>query len=153
MEEEVSAKLMDECGVVPQEWSVEEPEDTTENITEDLHDVNEAREDQELQENDISMVNADSLSRLQKEDPSLRNCREQAYKTPDTVGIPKTILTDQGSNFTSELLKQLHNFLKVRGITTSPYHPEANGKIERFNGTLKSMLKKLCVEKEVDWDI
>ncbi|CAC5355659.1 unnamed protein product [Mytilus coruscus] len=139
MEEEVSAKLMDECGVVPQEWSVEEPEDTTENKTEDLHDVNEAREDQELQENDISMVNAESLSRLQKEDPSLRNCREQAYKTPEcienipkgfywekdilhrngrqpitlsTVGIPKTILTNQGSNFTSELLKQLNEFLK-----------------------------------------
>lgn len=68
------------------------------------------------------------------------------------VGVPRTILTDQGSNFKSELLKQLYDLLKVKGITTSPYHPEANGKTERFNGTLKSMLKKLCVEQTLEWD-
>ncbi|CAC5378927.1 unnamed protein product [Mytilus coruscus] len=47
IEEEISAKLIDKCGVVPQEWFVEEPEDTTENETEDLHDLNEATEVQE----------------------------------------------------------------------------------------------------------
>lgn len=62
------------------------------------------------------------------------------------VGIPQTILTDHGTNFTSELLKQLYDFLKVKGITTSPYHPAANGKTGRFNATLKSMLKKLYVQ-------
>jgi transposase InsO family protein len=69
------------------------------------------------------------------------------------VGVPRTILTDQGTKFTSQLLKQLYDFLKIRGITTSPYHPEANGKTERFNGTLKSMLKKLCSERDVEWDV
>ena len=69
------------------------------------------------------------------------------------VGIPRTILTDQGTNFTSELLRQLYELLKVKGITTSPYHPEANGKTERFNATLKSMLKKLCVKQDIEWDI
>jgi len=69
------------------------------------------------------------------------------------VGIPKTILTDQGTNFTSELLRQLYDFLKVKGITTSPYHPAANGKTERFNATLKSMLKKLCVQQKCEWDL
>lgn len=69
------------------------------------------------------------------------------------VGIVRTILTDQGSNFTSELLKQLYDFLKVRGITSTPYHPEANGKTERFNATLKSMLKKLCLQQNIEWDI
>lgn len=62
-------------------------------------------------------------------------------------------MTDQGSIFTSEILKQLYDFLKRRGITTSPYHPESNGKIECFNGPLKSMLKKLCVEQKVNWDV
>lgn len=69
------------------------------------------------------------------------------------VGIPQTILTDHGTNFTSELLKQLYDFLKVKGITTSPYHPAANGKTERFNATLKSMLKKLCVQQKCEWDL
>ncbi|XP_062614536.1 uncharacterized protein LOC134276295 [Saccostrea cucullata] len=69
------------------------------------------------------------------------------------VGIPKTILTDQGSNFTSALLKDLYEKIKIKGITTTPYHPQANGKVERFNGTLKSMLKKLCMENGEDWDV
>ncbi|XP_062569214.1 uncharacterized protein LOC134231291 [Saccostrea cucullata] len=68
------------------------------------------------------------------------------------VGVPKIILTDQGTNFTSQLMKDLFALLKVKGITTSPYHPQANGKTERFNGTLKSILKKLCTQEESDWD-
>ena len=35
---------------------------------------------------------------------------------------------------------------------SSPYHPQCNGLVERFNGTLKAMLKKLCVERPKDWD-
>jgi transposase InsO family protein len=62
------------------------------------------------------------------------------------VGIPKVILTDQGSNFTSQLMKDLIAVLKLKGVTTSPYHPQANGKTERFNG------KKLCSKEESEWD-
>lgn len=68
------------------------------------------------------------------------------------VGIPKVILTDQGTNITSKLIKELFTLLKVKGVTTSPYHPQANGKTERFNGTLKSILKKLCTTEELEWD-
>ena len=42
------------------------------------------------------------------------------------VGIPKEIFTDQGSNFTLQLLKELYCLLKVKGICTSPYHPETD---------------------------
>ena len=58
------------------------------------------------------------------------------------VGIPKEILTDQGSNFQSRLLQGIHQLLQVRAIRTSPYHPQCDGLVERFNQTLKSMLKK-----------
>ncbi|XP_071510123.1 uncharacterized protein [Diadema antillarum] len=68
------------------------------------------------------------------------------------VGIPKEMLTDQGSQFTFEVMKQVSNLLSVRQITTSPYHPAANGLVERFNGTLKQMLKRMCSERPVDWD-
>ena len=68
------------------------------------------------------------------------------------VGVANTILTDQGSNFTSQLLKDLYQVLGARGCTTSPYRPQSNGRCERFNGTLKSMLKKLCTENEEEWD-
>ena len=53
------------------------------------------------------------------------------------VGIPDEIVSDQGSNFMSKLLAQLYDQLGVTKIKTSVYHPEANGLVERFNGTLK----------------
>ncbi|KAL3875881.1 hypothetical protein ACJMK2_033790 [Sinanodonta woodiana] len=69
------------------------------------------------------------------------------------VGIPKVILTDQGTNFTSTLLKELYNMLNIKGITTSPYRTELNGNVERFNGTLKAVLKKLCSTNSEEWDV
>ena len=68
------------------------------------------------------------------------------------VGLPQEILTDQGSNFQSQLLQQLHRFLKVHAIRTSPYHPQTDGLVERFNQTLKSMLRKCAREEGKDWD-
>ncbi|XP_033739131.1 uncharacterized protein LOC117326489 [Pecten maximus] len=68
------------------------------------------------------------------------------------VGIPKVILTDQGTNFTSKLLTYLYRNLGIKGIKTTPYHPQTNGTVERFNGTLKAMLKKLCGGNVEQWD-
>ena len=68
------------------------------------------------------------------------------------VGIPKEILTDQGSNFTSQLLAELYRLLKVSAIRTSPYHPQTDGLVERFNQTLKEMLRKSAQEDGKDWD-
>ena len=62
------------------------------------------------------------------------------------IGVARVILSDQDSNFTSTLLKQLNGMLGVKGITTSPYRPQYNGKCERHNVALKKVLKKLyCI--------
>ena len=37
-------------------------------------------------------------------------------------------------------------------LTTTPYHPCCNGLVEKFNGTLKSMLRNICTESPKDWD-
>ena len=68
------------------------------------------------------------------------------------VGMPKEILTDRGSQFTSGMMKEVCRLLSLKQLTTTPYHPMCNGLVERFNGTLKSMLKKMCIEKPQDWD-
>ena len=68
------------------------------------------------------------------------------------VGIPNEILTDHGSNFTSILLVELYRLLKIQGIRTSPHHPQSNGLVERFNQTLKMMLRKVVTNKGKDWD-
>ena len=68
------------------------------------------------------------------------------------VGVPDEILTDQGTNFTSQLLAEVYSLLQVKPIRTTPYHPQTDGLVERFNGTLKAMLKKAADEEGRDWD-
>ncbi|KAL3855789.1 hypothetical protein ACJMK2_014989 [Sinanodonta woodiana] len=69
------------------------------------------------------------------------------------VGFPRVILTDKGINFTSTLLKHLYELVGIRGVTTTPYHPQANGKVERTVLTvLKSMLRKFCTDNKNEWD-
>ena len=58
------------------------------------------------------------------------------------TGIPLQVLTDQGPQFMSALVKSMCQQLKVDNIRTAPYHPECNGMIERMHGTLNSMLTK-----------
>ena len=68
------------------------------------------------------------------------------------VGIPSEILSDQGSQFTSDLMKEVSRLLSIKQLTSSPYHPQNNGLIERFHSTLKMMLKRMCSERPRDWD-
>ena len=58
------------------------------------------------------------------------------------VGIAREILTDQGSCFMSRVLKGLLSLLQVRQLQTLVYHPQTNGLVERFNKTLKQMLRR-----------
>ncbi|KAG6939195.1 hypothetical protein G0U57_002427, partial [Chelydra serpentina] len=58
------------------------------------------------------------------------------------VGLPREILTDQGTNVTSKLMAELCRLLNIRALKTSVYHPQTDGLVERFNGTLKAMLRK-----------
>ena len=68
------------------------------------------------------------------------------------VGIPKQIHSDLGTQFVSNLMKEIHRLLGIQPLFNTPYHPQGTGRIERLNGTLKSVLKKLCNQKPKDWD-
>ena len=56
------------------------------------------------------------------------------------VGVPKGLVSDQVTNFTSQLTREM---LARQGCCprfNTPGHPEASGKVERFNQTCKNML-------------
>lgn len=55
-------------------------------------------------------------------------------------GCPVRITTDQGRQFESELFTDLMKLLGICKTRTSPYHPQANGKIERWHRSLKTAL-------------
>ena len=67
-------------------------------------------------------------------------------------GTLKLLLTDRGTNFRSELLEEVTNYLKIKRIYTSPYHPQTDGLTERFNRTLKDMLSCYVNRLQTDWD-
>ena len=52
------------------------------------------------------------------------------------VGIPDEMLTDCGSQFTAEVMKEVSRLLSLQQLTTTPYH----SLVERFHATMKQML-------------
>lgn len=77
---------------------------------------------------------------------------EELLKVFCRVGFPNEILTDQGSNFMSQLLKEVYRLLRIHPIHTTPYHPQTDGLCEKFNQMLKNMLQKAVVEEGKDWE-
>ena len=68
-------------------------------------------------------------------------------------GIPTTIHSDQGANFTSKLIQDLCFFTGISKSCITPYHPMGNGITERFNRILISMLGTLQQDQKSDWKI
>ena len=63
------------------------------------------------------------------------------------LGIPEEVLSDLGTQFVSKCMEEASRLLFIKRLTTTPYHPTCNGLVERFNGTLKKMLRRLCNEQ------
>ena len=76
---------------------------------------------------------------------------ETLFAVFSRMGFPKEILSDRGTQFNSDFMKQFHALCKCRAIRTSPYHPQANGTVKRFHGTLKAMLKKVVRNHPSAW--
>uniref|UniRef100_A0A9J8BEK1 Gypsy retrotransposon integrase-like protein 1 n=1 Tax=Cyprinus carpio carpio TaxID=630221 RepID=A0A9J8BEK1_CYPCA len=81
-----------------------------------------------------------------------KNIAQELFLLSSRVGLPAEILTDQGTPFMSRIMADLCKLLKVRQIRTSVYHPQTDGLVERFNKTLKQMLRRVVAEDQRDWD-
>src|SRR5215208_3096728 len=67
-------------------------------------------------------------------------------------GCPKEIVSDNGSAFISKMVESLLENHQVKHRLISPYHPQSNGLVERFNRTLCKALAKYVQLLEQDWD-
>ena len=68
------------------------------------------------------------------------------------IGLPKEVLHDQGTQFMSSVMKRFNEILQIKGISTTPYHPQCNGTCENFNKSLKQMIRKICDDEPEQWD-
>ena len=67
-------------------------------------------------------------------------------------GFADSILTDQGTNFQSQLLLDVYDVLDINRLRTSPYRPQTDGITERFNNTVKTMLAAYLEVNQNKWD-
>ena len=66
-------------------------------------------------------------------------------------GAPDLIHTDQGTNFNIELMQEIWRIFMIEKTRTTPYHPQGNGQVERFNRVIADTLSKYCAEKPQEW--
>ena len=55
-------------------------------------------------------------------------------------------------NFMSKMIKQYCETTGIKQLKISPYHPQTDGMVERFNSTLKRLLRKLTQDPNAEWD-
>ena len=67
-------------------------------------------------------------------------------------GCPQIILSDRGTHFNNNTIKALMEKFQVNHLLSTPYHPQTNGLVERFNRTLCESLARLSL-KNHDWDL
>ena len=67
-------------------------------------------------------------------------------------GAPRTLLSDRGPNFLSSIVKEVCHLMNTRKANTTAYHPQTDGLVERFNGTLAEGLSMYISSHQKDWD-
>lgn len=68
------------------------------------------------------------------------------------MGFPREIQSDRGSNFMPGHFAQALAQLGIKHSVSAPYHPESQGAVERFHGTLKTMLREYTLEYGSNWE-
>ncbi|KAM9976612.1 hypothetical protein ACTFIR_010454 [Dictyostelium discoideum] len=68
-------------------------------------------------------------------------------------GCPKRLLSDCGTSFLNKVISSVNELFKVKKVNTSPYHPQTDGLVERFNKTIVIMLKSFTQEVHTMWDL
>ncbi|WVZ58144.1 hypothetical protein U9M48_008447 [Paspalum notatum var. saurae] len=67
-------------------------------------------------------------------------------------GVPKRIISDRGSQFTSRFWEQLHNSLDTKLRFSTSNHPQTDGQTERTNQILEDMLRACAIQYGTSWD-
>jgi hypothetical protein len=67
-------------------------------------------------------------------------------------GIPKTIVSDRGSQFTAHFWEHLHKGLGTSLIRSTAYHPQTDGQTERVNAVMEDMLRACVLSSRGSWE-
>lgn len=66
-------------------------------------------------------------------------------------GIPKTITTDQGSDFTGRKVQEFTQEVGIKLLTSTSYYAQANGQVEAANKVIINLIKRHIWKKPRNW--
>ena len=75
---------------------------------------------------------------------------ENLMKQFDLVGYPQNLYCDNASNLTSDIIREIYRTMGINMKTIAVYNPQSN-LIERQNGTIKAILRKLVENEPRQW--
>jgi transposase InsO family protein len=61
-------------------------------------------------------------------------------------GVPKKIVSDRGTQFTTKFWEKLHESMDAKLNFSSAYHPQTDGQAERVNQILEDMLRACALK-------
>jgi transposase InsO family protein len=67
-------------------------------------------------------------------------------------GVPKKIVSDRGTQFTSQYWQKIHESLGTKLNFSITYHPQTDGQTERINQILEDMLRACTLQYGTSWD-
>jgi transposase InsO family protein len=67
-------------------------------------------------------------------------------------GVPKKIILDRGSQFTSKFWKKIHENMDMKLNFSTVYHPQTDGQTERTNQVLEDTLRACALQHGSSWD-
>ncbi|KAE8188155.1 hypothetical protein CF336_g6274 [Tilletia laevis] len=70
-----------------------------------------------------------------------------------TTGLPKALISDRDTRFTSEFWECLTKSLDIKLRMSTAYHPQTDGLVERTNQQLEIMLRHYVAIDQHDWDV
>ena len=108
--------------------------------------------------NQFILVVCDRFTKLVRTIPlrtitSLAVAQAFCYHWVFVYGMPKTLLSDNGTQFSSKFFQACCIELGIKQVFTTAYHPQCNGQVERFNRTIVSQLRAYVGEHQNDWDL
>ena len=76
-------------------------------------------------------------------------CRPEDPTDCGSVSVPECLLSDRGA---SHLMHDVCEAMGIKKPNTTAYHPQCDGMVERFNRTLKAMLRKQAARYGKEWE-